>query len=118
MLRGHFRTLAQAGDVLPGTRSTSIARVDDPILRATDATGEVYDDPSEDALFMFLEEMAPGSSLRVERLEAGREGEWAQVALKDTGLYEFDSSQHIRYVSSLRNIHEFLTKWAFDLPDE
>jgi len=39
------------------------------ILRATDTTGEVYDDPSEDALFMFIEDMVPGSSLRVDRLE-------------------------------------------------
>jgi hypothetical protein len=31
--------------------------VNGPILRATDATGEVYDDPSEDALFMFMEDL-------------------------------------------------------------
>ena len=53
----------------------------EPILRATDATGEVYDDPSEDALYMFMEDLkSPGSSFRIERLEEGREGEWAQVA--------------------------------------
>jgi hypothetical protein len=31
-------------------------------------------------------------------------------------LYEFDSSEHVHYVSSLNTIHAFLTRWAFDLP--
>ena len=90
----------------------------EPILRATDATGEVYDDPSEDALYMFVEDLAsPGSFVHVERLEDDRKGEWAQVAMTESGLYEFDSSEHLRCVSSLRTIHEFLTRWAFDAPD-
>jgi hypothetical protein len=92
--------------------------VSDPILRATDTTGAVYDDPSEDALYMFMEDLnAPVASLRVERLEEGREAEWAQVAMNEAGLYEFESSERVHYVSSLRTIHEFLTRWAFDLPD-
>lgn len=91
--------------------------VTDPILRATDVTGEVYDDPSEDALYMFMEDLrSPGSSLRVERLEEGRAGDWAQVTMNEAGLYEFESGEHIYHVSSLRTIHEFLTRWAFDLP--
>jgi hypothetical protein len=91
--------------------------VSEPILRATDATGEVYDDPSEDALYMFMEDLkSPGSSFRIERLEEGREGEWAQVALNVIGLYQFESSEHVHYVSSLNTIHEFRTRWAFDLP--
>ena len=68
----------------------------DPILRATDVTGEVYDDPSEDALYMFMKDLrAPGSSLRVERLEEGREREWAQVTMNEAGLYEFESGEHM-----------------------
>jgi hypothetical protein len=54
-----------------------------PILRATDSTGEIYDDPSEDALFMFMEDLEPGAVLRVERLEEGRRGDWAQVAMNE-----------------------------------
>jgi hypothetical protein len=101
-------TLAQPG---------IIVLVTEPILRATDATGEVYDDPSEDALYMLLEDMkTPGSVIRIERLEDDRRGEWAQVAVNDAGLYAFDSSHHVGYTSSLRNVHEFLTRWAFDLP--
>jgi hypothetical protein len=91
--------------------------VTEPILRANDATGEVYDDPSEDALYMFMEDLAsPGSFIRIERLEDERKGEWAQVAMTQAGLYEFVSSERVHYVSSLRAIHEFLTRWAFDLP--
>lgn len=91
----------------------------EPILRATDPTGETYDDPSEDALFMFMKDLRlPQSSLRVERLDPEREGDWAEVTLNDSGLYEFKSSGHIEYVSSLGEIHDFLTRWAFDLFDE
>jgi hypothetical protein len=90
--------------------------VDDPILRATDVAGDVYDDPSEDALYMFMEDLkSPGASFLIERVEPGREGEWARVTRKESGLYEFDSSDSVSYVSSLRTVHEFLTRWAFDL---
>jgi len=92
--------------------------VSDPILRATDAAGEVYDDPSEDVLYMFMEDLrTAGQSFRIERLEERREGEWAQVALNEHGLYVFDSSENLHYVSSLRTIHDFLTRWTFDLFD-
>ena len=85
------------------------------IIRATDATGEVYDDPSEDALYELMEDLsAPDSSLLVERLEPGREGEWVPVTRKASGLYELSSSENIEYVSALRSVHEFLTRWAFE----
>jgi hypothetical protein len=91
--------------------------VDEPILRARDATGEIYDDPSEDALYMLMEDLKwPSAFVRVERLEEGRERDWAQVRVNETGLYEFSSSERVHYVSSLRTIHEFLTRWAFDEP--
>ena len=54
-------------------------------------------------------------TLRVERLEEGRQGEWAQVNLNEHGLYVFERSERLHYVSSLRTIHEFLTRRAFDL---
>ena len=88
-----------------------------PILRTTDVTGEVYDDPSEDALYMFMEDLeSSGSSFLVERVEPGREGEWMRITYRAGGLYELDSStQDLRYVGSLRSVHEYLTRWAFDL---
>jgi hypothetical protein len=36
--------------------------------------------------------------------------------MNEAGLYEFDSSEHVHYVSSMNTIHDFLTRWAFDLP--
>jgi len=90
--------------------------VSEPILRATDSLGETYDDPSEDALYMLMVDLrSPKSVLRVERLEPERDDEWATVTLKESGLYEFESSGHVAHVSSLRQIHDFLTRWAFDL---
>jgi len=112
--------LTRSGDIAerwPSRAPGIIALVDEPILRARDAAGEVYDDPSEDALYMFMEDLQPqASSLRVERLEEGRHGEWALVTLNEHGLYEFETEQHIHYVSSLGNVHQLLTRWAFDLP--
>jgi hypothetical protein len=66
---------------------------------------------------MFMEDLnSPGSLVRVERLEEGREVDWAQVVVNEAGLYEFESCEHVHYVSSLSTIHEFLTRWAFDEP--
>jgi hypothetical protein len=65
---------------------------------------------------MFMEDLqAGGSPPRVERPEEGREGEWALVTLRENGLYAFESNAHIHYVSSFGNVHEFLTRWGFDL---
>jgi hypothetical protein len=90
----------------------------DPILRAMDSTGDVYYDPSEDALFMFMEDLLPGGVLRVDRLEEDRQNEWARVTMNKVGLYRFESSGHIEYVSSFREIHDLLTRWAFELFDK
>jgi hypothetical protein len=90
----------------------------EPILRATDPSGETYDDPSEDALYMLMEDLrSPESSFRVDRLGTDRDDDWATVTLKTSGEYAFDSSGHVKYVGSLREIHAFLTRWAFDLWD-
>jgi len=92
--------------------------VAEPILRAADSTGEVYDDPSEDLLFELMGDLrSVGQSIRVARLEELRQDEWARVTLNEHRLYVFESSERLRYVSSLRTIHDFLTRWAFDLFD-
>jgi hypothetical protein len=91
-----------------------------PILRATDAAGEVYDDPSEDALFIFTEDLeSPGSSFTVERREAGREGDFLRVTVRDDGMYALEGPQTegVEPVRSIRAADEALTRWAFDLPD-
>jgi hypothetical protein len=66
---------------------------------------------------MFMEDLTSSAAfIRVERLDEGREGQWAQVRMNEVGLYEFDSSDHVHYVSSMNTIRDFLTRWAFDLP--
>lgn len=35
--------------------------------------------------------------------------------MNEAGLYKFESIEHVEYVSSMREIHDFLTRWAFDL---
>jgi len=87
-----------------------------PILRATDANGEIYDDPSEDALFMFMEDLeSPGAALLVERVEVGRQGEAVRVTLQKDAAYRFEGPE--THEGSLRAVHEALTRWAFDLPE-
>jgi hypothetical protein len=68
---------------------------------------------------MFMEDLRPGGSpLLVECVEELRRGEWAKVALKEHGLYSFESDAHVHYTSSHRNVHDLLTRWAFDLDTE
>ncbi len=93
---------------------------DAPILRLTDANGEAYDDPSEDMLFMVFEDLEePGAAFLLERVEPGREGERVRVELFAERTYALEGfATADRLVSpSMRNVHEALTRWAFDLPD-
>ena len=56
------------------------------ILSATNEAGETYDDPSEDMLFMLLEELGPGNSfLIVDRLEPERAGHFVQTVIGPDG---------------------------------
>jgi hypothetical protein len=90
---------------------------DSPILRATTAEGEIYEDPSEDALFMFVDELGPGSILKIERTEKGREGEEVSVIGQADGSYAVEGAIESGS-SSMREAHEAVTRWAFDLPDD
>jgi hypothetical protein len=92
----------------------------EPILRAVDAAGETSDDPSEDALFMFMEDLEePGSSFEVERLGGGRERDFIRVTAGDDRTYTLEGphAEGIGPVRSMRAVHEALTRWAFGLPD-
>ncbi len=93
---------------------------DAPLLRATDTTGEIYDDPSEDVLFVFMEDLqSPGASFVVKRVEKGREGEFMRVTRQDNGAYllEGPGTQGIDGAGSMRAVHESLTRWSGRLED-
>lgn len=92
-----------------------------PILRLTMGSGETWDDPSEDALFMYLSDALDTSDfLIVDRLD--REGDhYMQVACEDGRLLvesrEGDASTHRHaFTDDMRVAHEELTAWAFELP--
>jgi hypothetical protein len=89
-------------------------------LRAVDVSGEAYDDPSEDLLFMLFEDLDdPGDDFTVEKVEAGQPHELVRVQLNERRSYEINGPGPDEKTASpfMRNVHEALTRWAFDLPD-
>ena len=92
----------------------------DPILRAIDVAGESWDDPSEDLLFMFMEDLDhPGASFLVERVVSGREDDFMRITAHNDDGYLLEGPQAVGIgpVQSMRAVHEALTRWAFDLAD-
>ena len=95
----------------------------DPILRATTGTGEVWDDPSEDLLFMLFEDFQDADPSQcfflIERTEPGREDQYLRVKLRPDGTYtvEGPDAQGVIAALSMRGAHEAVTRWAFDLPN-
>ncbi|WP_233558020.1 hypothetical protein [Tessaracoccus antarcticus] len=93
-------------------------------LRATTESGDIIDNPSEDALFMMLEEIesGEGSYLIVEFL-ADRSGQtYAQTSRSSDGSYvvEYrDGSAERHYgttVEDMRASHALITAWTFQIP--
>lgn len=95
-----------------------------PILRATSETGDVIDDPSEDALFMMLSDLedGQGSFLIVDSLLDPDQLTYAQTSRNDDGTYIVEyraggPETHLgTVVPDMRAAHAVLTGWAFDLP--
>lgn len=94
----------------------------EPILRATNDAGDTYDDPSEDLLFILLEELDEANTfLIVERVEPGREGHFMQVALGQDGSYALEyreggpETHYGTSSTSMRLVHEAMSKWAHDV---
>jgi len=95
-----------------------------PILRAILEAGQSWDDPSEDLLFMLLEdiESEQGTFLIVERITDPSGQTYAQALRRDDGTYvvehrEGDADHHYgTVVADMRAAHHLLTGWAFQLP--
>ena len=95
-----------------------------PQLRATLDTGETYDDPSEDALFVLLEDLAAHRALFVvvEPVHAPDEQTYVQAVRFDDGTFQVErrlgSPQTHETVTrlQLRPAHALLTQWVFALP--
>lgn len=94
-----------------------------PILRAIKEAGDSYDDPSEDLLFMLLEDIdhGEGTWVIVERLSDPTQQTYAQVLRvnSDSWVVEHRAGSADTHfgtmVRGLRQAHALLTGWAFDL---
>jgi hypothetical protein len=94
-----------------------------PILRAIPEAGQTWDDPSEDLLFMLLEdiEAGKGTFLIVERTADHTGQTYAQAARRVDGSYtvehrEGDADHHYGTgAADMRAAHKLLTGWAFQL---
>ena len=95
-----------------------------PILRAIIESGATTDDPSEDGLFLVLQEVESGSSSYVilERVADESQQTYAQAAREDDGTYVVEyrdggPARHFGTVAAdVRAAHALLTNGAFDVP--
>ncbi len=97
---------------------------DGPVLRAMAESGDTIDDPSEDALFMMLEniEAGEGTYLIVDSLRDSTNQTYAQTSRNDDGTYIVEyraGGPHHHYgtvAPDMRAAHALITGWAFDIP--
>ena len=95
-----------------------------PILRAELENGDTYDDPSEDALFLLLQDIDAGHAqwVIVERLDDLTRQTYAQALRMDDGSYLVErrlgtaETHEPTRASDMRAAHKVLTAWAFALP--
>ncbi|KRE63124.1 hypothetical protein ASG78_04920 [Nostocoides sp. Soil756] len=94
-----------------------------PYLRATLENGAAYEDPSEDVLFMLLEDVAAGHSpwVIVDKPADSSQQTYAQAVRLADGLFQVerrrgDASTHeVTSALPLRDAHAKLTAWAYAL---
>jgi hypothetical protein len=112
---------------LPGQVPTSIrwnGGTVAPILKAIVASGDVYEDPSEDVLFILLSDLEEGVEefVIVEKTQDASGQTYAQVCLDPERRYQVEHrdgvpERHFQaFASDKRVAHDVLTRWAFDLP--
>lgn len=89
-------------------------------MRAKAETGEAYDDPSEDLLFMLFEDIANGDEdfFIVERTEDRAGQTYIQVARASSGfVLEYRDGGPDRHFGTecddMRLAHQVVTGWAF-----
>jgi hypothetical protein len=92
-----------------------------PILKAILASGDVYNDPSEDLLFILLGDLEVGDEefVIVERTADASGQTYAQVYLNPDGRYQVEyrdraPERHFQaFTSNKRVAHEVLNGWAY-----
>ncbi|WP_034610771.1 hypothetical protein [Cellulomonas sp. URHD0024] len=93
-----------------------------PVLRASTSDDDVYDDPSEDALFMLLEDLSTSDDyVIVERLGEPTGEVYIQATIAKAGGYIVErragsaATHEFAATDDLRLAHEDLTTWAHEL---
>lgn len=92
----------------------------EPALRATAESGDVIDDPSEDALFLMFEDLEAGEGtyLIVDSLADPTGQTYAQTSRNDDGTYVVEyrdggPARHFGTVAKdMRSAHALVTGWA------
>ena len=95
-----------------------------PMLRASNESGQTWDDPSEDLLFMLVEDVGRGDEtfLIVERLADSTGQTYIQSARNDDGTYAVEyragtPDQHFSTTAAdMRAAHALIASWAFEEP--
>ncbi len=98
--------------------------VANPVLRAIMESGETWDDPSEDLLFILLEDLSDKNELFVivERTADTSRQTYMQVLRTDDSSYRLEhrhgsADRHFFAVTpDVRLAHRVLTDWSFELP--
>jgi hypothetical protein len=94
------------------------------VLRATSESGDVVDDPSEDALLMMFQDVVAGNGtfLIVESVADASGQTLVQAARSDDGTYVVEyrqgsADQHFQTdVADFSEAHVLVTMWAFGMP--
>jgi hypothetical protein len=94
-----------------------------PVLRARTEAGDSYDDPSEDLLFVLLDEVEHGQGtwMIVERLADASHQTYAQAlrVAADSWIVERREGSPETHVGTtvgdLRHAHQLLIGWAFEV---
>ena len=103
-------------------RQYALVPSDEPVLRATTSDGGVYNDPSEDLLYMLFEDIDRGEAdfLIVKRLNDGTGQTYAQATRDDNGAWIVErregapDAHFTATFPDLRSAHAAITAWAFD----
>jgi hypothetical protein len=95
-----------------------------PVLRAIMESGETWDDPAKDLLFILLKDIRDKHELFVivERVREASGQTFIQAIRTEDSKYRLEyrdgsTDRHFFAITAhMRKAHDVLTKWSFELP--
>jgi hypothetical protein len=99
-------------------------QVEHPVLRVTMESGAIWDDPSEDLLFILVEDIRDKDELFliVERTADASGQTYMQAIRTEDSRYRLEyrdgsADRHFfAETADMREAHDVVTKWSFELP--